>query len=319
MRIAVCIITYRRGESLGRALEAVGAQVFDGAAPEVRVVVVDNDGARSGEKVCDAARASMSWPLDYAVEERPGIPFARNRCIEIARAGADWIAFVDDDEEPGTGWLAELVRVQRAYEADVVTGPVLPRFAGEVPAWAVKGGLFERLRFPTGTRRDRAFTGNVMFRAEVFDRVRPHFDERLAMSGGSDTHFSRRVYEAGYRIVWADDAGVPETVPASRVAARWVFRRAYRIGTTNGFIARDLRSWPAAVAAVVPFALYRVVKGGAMAAGGWVIGRHWAVRGVRQICYGAGMLVGLFGGRFDEYRRARSMERAPARGRKDPP
>jgi succinoglycan biosynthesis protein ExoM len=302
MHIAICIITYRRPEGLRRALDAIAAQVLD--RPVVlRVVVVDNDGPGSAREVCDAARAAMPCPLDYAVEPRRGIPFARNRCVMLARPQADWIAFVDDDEEPAPGWLAELLRVQAAHEADVVTGPVVPRFAGELPRWAARGRLFERPRFPTGTRRNRAFTNNVLFRGDIFDRVRPHFDERMAMTGGSDAHFSRRVHRAGYRIVWADRAEVHETVPASRVAPAWLYQRAYRTGTTNAFIHRDLRPLPVAVAVIACISIYRLVSGALQAAAGCALGRHWVVSGLRWVCYGAGLVVGVLGGRYDEYRR----------------
>lgn len=303
MRVAVCIITYGRPGGLRRALEALLAQTFDGEPPAVRVVVVDNDDAGSARAVCDEIRPSMRWPLVYEIEPRRGIPFARNRCVAVARPEADWIGFVDDDEEVAPGWLAELLRIQAVHGADVVTGPVVPRFVGEAPGWAVRGRFFHRRRFPTGTLRDRAFTNNVLFRAAIFDAVRPHFDERMVMTGGSDTHFSRRVHQAGYRIVWADQAEVHETFPASRMATRWVYQRAYRTGTTTAFIARDLRSLPLAAARLVPDALYRFLIGGVLAAGGWIAGRHRAVLGVRHLCYAAGMLVGLFGGRYEEYRR----------------
>ncbi len=308
MRIAVCMITFRRPEGLRLALRALASQSFDGAPPDLRVIVVDNDEAQSARAVCDAARAEMPWPLDYAVEPRRGIPFARNRCVELARPAADWIGFIDDDEEPAPGWLAELLRVQAAHGADVVTGPVVPRFAGELPAWAVRGRLFHRPRFATGTRRNRAFTNNVLFRAEVFDRVRPHFDERMTMTGGSDAHFSRRVHRAGYRIVWADGAWadgaeVFETVPASRMTGGWLCQRAYRTGTTNAFIHRELRAAPVAIPMIAGIALYRLVTGALQAAAGLAVGRHWIVAGARWVCYGAGLLVGLLGGRYDEYRR----------------
>jgi succinoglycan biosynthesis protein ExoM len=303
MRIAVCLITYRRPDGLRRALEALAAQELAGKAARVRIVVVDNDEDGSARAVCDAARAAMPWPLDYAVEPRRGIPFARNRCVELARPDADWIGFVDDDEEPAPDWLAELLRVQEAHEADVVTGPVVARFAGDVPAWAVKGRLFQRPRFPTGTRRNRAFTNNVLFRAAVFDRVQPHFDERMVMTGGSDAHFTRRVHRAGFRIVWADQAEVFETFPVSRMAARWLYQRAYRTGTTNAFIHRDLRPMAVAVPMIAGASIYRLLSGALQAAAGSVVGRHWIVSGVRWVCYGAGLVVGLFGGRYDEYRR----------------
>lgn len=302
MRISVCIITYQRPKGLRHVLQALAGQVLGDPAPQVRVVVVDNDEAGSAREVCEWMRGKMPWHLEYAIEARRGIPFARNRCVELARPGSDWIAFIDDDEEPGPGWLAELFRVQATYQADVVTGPVIPRFVGDVPRWAVKGGLFNRLRFATGTRRNRAFTNNVVFRAEIFDRVRPHFDERMVMTGGSDAHFSRRVDRAGYKIIWADQAEVFERFPASRATARWVYLRAYRIGTTTSFIARDLRPLPVAVGSMMAVAFYRFARGLVLAAAGAVLGRHWIVAGVRQIAYGAGMLVGLFGGRYEEYR-----------------
>jgi succinoglycan biosynthesis protein ExoM len=302
MRIAVCIITYRRPDGLRRALRALAGQALSGE-PRLRIVVVDNDVEASARPVCDEARAAMPWPLDHAVEPRRGIPFARNRCVELARPEADWIAFVDDDEEPAPGWLAELLRVQAAHAADVVTGPVVPRFSGEVPGWAVKGRLFQRPRFPTGARRNRAFTNNVLFRAAIFDQVRPHFDERMVMTGGSDAHFSRRVHRAGYRIVWADQAEVFETFPASRMTARWLYQRAYRTGTTNAFIHRDMRPLPVAVAMIAGASAYRLLTGALQAVAGAVVGRHRTVSGVRWVCYGAGLVVGLFGGRYDEYRR----------------
>jgi succinoglycan biosynthesis protein ExoM len=303
MRIAVCMITYRRPEALGRALRALAAQSPGGAPFELRAIVVDNDAAQSARPVCEAARAAMKWPLDYAVEPRRGIPFARNRCVELARPKADWIAFVDDDEEAAPTWLAELLRVQAEHDADVVTGPVVPRFAAPPPAWAERGRLFHRPRFATGTLRNRAFTNNVMFRAEIFDRVQPHFDERMTMTGGSDAHFSRRVHRAGYSIVWADAAEVFETVPASRMTAAWLCQRAYRTGTTNAFIHRELRATVVAIPMIAGIALYRLVSGALQAAAGLVVGRHWRVGGARWACYGAGLAVGLVGGRYDEYTR----------------
>ncbi len=280
MRIAVCIITYRRPEGLRRALRALAAQSFDGPPPALRVIVVDNDETGSARPVCDEARAELPWPLEYAIEPRRGIPFARNRCVEVARPAADWVGFIDDDEEPSPGWLTELVRVQAAHHADVVTGPVVPRFAGEVPAWAVRGRLFQRPRFATGTRRNRAFTNNVLFRAEVFDRVRPHFDERMTMTGGSDALFSRRVHRAGFRIVWADRAEVLEAVPASRMTAAWICQRAYRTGTTNAFIHRELRPAPVAIPMIAGIAAYRLVSG--RAAGRGRAGRRTTLDGQRR-------------------------------------
>lgn len=302
VRIAVCIITYRRPRGLRAALESLARQDLAAAGVDLRVVVVDNDPEGSAAAIVDAMRPEMPWPLVYAVESRRGIPFARNRCVALARPDAEWIAFIDDDEVTAPGWLAELVRVQREHDADIVTGPVVARFDGEVPGWARRGGFFDRHRFATGTLRDRAFTNNVLFRAQVFDDVKPNFDERMVMTGGSDAHFSRRASRGGFTIIYANEAEVFETFPVSRMTARWVFQRAYRIGTTNAFIERDMNGTFVAVRRVVPRALLRLLGGTCLALVGWVAGAHQAVRGLREVCNGAGLVVGLLGGRYDEYR-----------------
>ena len=66
--------------------------------------------------------------MEYALEPIVGIPYARNRALEMAMAADDLIAFLDDDEVPSEQWLAELLRVWREYSADVVFGPVQPFF-----------------------------------------------------------------------------------------------------------------------------------------------------------------------------------------------
>ena len=168
MKIAVCMITLQRPEGLRRLLTGINALTFRAQPPELEIIVVDNDSSRSAEEVCNALRPTMNWPLRYDVEPRRGIPFARNKAVACAIDGADFVAFIDDDEEPEPSWLDELLWVQRRYDADVVTGPVLPRFPANVPGWVVKDGIFESYRYRTGQHRDKAYTGNVLVRADVF-------------------------------------------------------------------------------------------------------------------------------------------------------
>ncbi len=305
MKVTICLITLNRPEGLRMALQGLDALTPpDRPDVELSLVVVDNDEAGSARATCEALRPALHHALHYDIEPRRGIPFARNRAVALGLAqGAEWIGFIDDDEEPGEGWLAELLRVQAATGADVVTGPVVPRFTGSPPRWAERGGFFRRLRYPDGAQRDRAFTNNVLFHRSVFERVTPHFDERMALTGGSDAHFSRRVHRAGFRIVWADRAEVFEHFPASRISPEWVYQRAYRIGTTTAFVHRDLRGILPAALYVLPVAGYRVLKGSLQALCGLLAAAHWRVAGVRQIAYAAGMIVGLLGGRYHEYAR----------------
>lgn len=303
MWVAVCAITYRRPEGLELLLKALDGLTFGGAPPDLEIIVVDNDPGESARTVCESA--GLRWPLRYLVEPRRGIPYARNTAVAAAgEKGANFVAFVDDDEVPEPAWLWELLRVQRAHAADVVCGPAAPFFDGEVPGWVVRGGFFERARFPTGRSLEPAFvaTNNVLVRSEVFQKLGEEpFDARFALSGGSDTHLFMRARKDGFTMVWADGAVVHDRIPASRANARWILRRAYRFGNTLSLCERDLEpSWRTR--------LLRVAKSGKQISQGLLlllasvfVGRRALVGALRHLCRGAGMLAGLAGLRYEEY------------------
>ena len=142
-RVSVCVATFRRPEGLRRLLQGLAAQRFEReAAPDVEVLVVDNEAAGRAAAVCDEVRSSFPWQLRGLEEARRGITFARNSGLRSVRPDADFIAFIDDDEEPDPSWLDALLVAQDRHRADVVTGPVVPRFAADVPRWVTRGAFF---------------------------------------------------------------------------------------------------------------------------------------------------------------------------------
>lgn len=302
-RVAVCAITYKRPIGLRRLLEGLNALTFRAAEPVLRCIIVDNDPEGSARATVEAIRAEFRWGLEFAVEPRRGIPFARNAALRTAMPDAEWIAFIDDDEQPRPDWLDELLRVAAAYEADVVTGPVEPRFESAVPDWVVKGAFFARAVRPSGCRLDRSATNNVVFRAEILKGMRPWFDERMALTGGSDIRFFRRMHRRGHRIVWADDAIVYEWVPSSRTTAKWIYQRAFRYGTTTSLTERVLRPAVQSVPLILALAAYKLLKGAVFLVPATCFrGRAGVVKYIRLMCYGAGMLNGLVGRTYEEYR-----------------
>ena len=214
VKVDVCVLTYRRPQSLMRLLGALQELRF----PDVRLPScacwwwTTTPRLRPGKSARTLARGS---PLRfvYIVEKRRGIPQARNAALAASLAHSDFLAFVDDDEVPEPDWLAELLRVQRAGDADAVAGPVLPCFEPGAARWLTRGGLFERPRHTTGARIDYAYTGNVLVRTAALAQMDALFDERLALSGGSDSEFFERFAASGRRIVWADAAIVHEWFP----------------------------------------------------------------------------------------------------------
>jgi glycosyltransferase involved in cell wall biosynthesis len=308
MRVAVCVITYRRPEGLKRLLNGLNGLVFEkNPLPDLEVIVVDNDPTGSAKALCEVAEPNLRWPLKYRVEPRRGIPYARNRAIASAGSEMDCVAFVDDDEVPLPSWMDELLYVQHSYDADVVYGAVLPYFEEDVPAWIVKGRFFEhpfvRSQYSTGHPLELADTNNVLLRTRVFGRMDKLFDERFALTGGSDTHFFMRVFRAGYRIVWAVDAQVHDWVPENRANARWILQRAYRLGNTRSLCELDLEPPVAGRAVPVIKGVARIAQGIVLIPVSLALGRHAFVGALHKICYGAGRLAGVLGVQYEEYRR----------------
>jgi hypothetical protein len=166
------------------------------------------------------------------------------------------------------------------------------------------GRFFDRPRYETGHTLPHAHTHNVLVRRAVFDTT-GRFDDRFALTGGEDLQFFRRAKANGARIVWANDASVEEWIPASRANLGWLLRRAYRSGATLGQVDRDR---PDAIVARP----MRVLRGfGRMVQGALVTplallslrGRQVRlVRALQLIWRGAGMIAGVLGGRYEEYR-----------------
>jgi len=301
-RVAVCVATFRRQEKLRQLLRGIAKLRFQRVPePYIQILVVDNDECASAKEVCESV--SVPWTLRYVVEQKRGITYARNRGI-VEAGGLDFIAFIDDDEVPCTQWLDELLWAQAEFKADVVSGPVLPRFAPGVADWAKKGGFFDARVLKSGTLRETCATNNVLVSARVFRRIQG-FDDAFALSGAEDTDFFLRAHRAGFNIVWSQEAEVFELVTPARANMMWLLRREYQTG--NGWVFCE-----AGVDSGTPKRLIRFVKAwGHVIVGSLKALSHLAacrkpavVRSLQRVSLGAGMLTALMGHRFLAYRNA---------------
>ena len=145
--ITVVICTRDRPEGLKRVLQSLARQ----SHPPTRVLVVDNAPSDGASREV-AAKLRRELPLDYIVEPRPGLSWARNRAID--EAGTDVIAWIDDDEECDTWWVSEVSRGFVEHpQADAVSGMVVPAELETPAQW-----WFEAYG---GHSKSRAFTPNI--------------------------------------------------------------------------------------------------------------------------------------------------------------
>ncbi|MCR9127551.1 MAG: glycosyltransferase [Rhodobacteraceae bacterium] len=237
MRIDLCICTFRRASVADTILSVAGAQIP--ADVDLRILVIDNDATPSARQtVADAAGrlpGSAGCHVEYHHVPGANISLARNAALDLA--GADWIAFLDDDEIADPGWLAALIACAARQGADAVFGPSVPIYPPDTPGWMVEGD-FHRQDVPL--RDGKVQTGhtcNALLRWAGTAWCGERFDLRHGRSGGEDTAFFGRVHARGAAFARCDEACVREPVPRDRLSLRWLLRRRFRVGQTYGEIA----------------------------------------------------------------------------------
>ncbi len=290
-RVVVCVATFSRPTLLRDCLLSIFESVVGVTGYRTTILVVDNN----AEAISDSIMASLpsadsiEWMVCH--EPQPGIPFARNRAlIESIERRADFIGFIDDDEVVDRRWFEEIVFAIDHPEVDIVSGVVVPETRRMI------SGVISRPRL-----RDRAETGNVIFKAWIADRLR--FDTSLAFCGGSDTLFFRQAFELGARIVSCDTAIAVESVPIERQSIGWRIRRQWRYGIVSTMIEKKLQRgrsvflMTAVGVLQIPIGLLQLLVGA-------LDSRETALRGVDRLVRGVGTLAGLIGVRYDEYKRS---------------
>lgn len=296
LKVAVCICTSgRRAESLDRLLDALGRQAPVAGDHVVRVVVVVADNTTTG-----ACRPQIEQRFDadlvYCHEPHRGVSHARNASVEAALAAdPDFLAFIDDDEEPDPGWLAALIAAAQSFDAPIVAGPVFERC--ELP------GPTQATSKPTGTLLDYGFTGNLLISRPALlslTRTPQHtggdptgwpFDHRFDRTGGEDVHLTRRLRAVGHRIVWCNEAIAYTDIGPADVTSRRVAIRAFH-GALNAERARRT---------IEGRSLRRIPLGVAVAARGTaflaldLVCRRSTRKSLERLAAGFGVMVGAAG------------------------
>lgn len=249
--LAVCICTYQRPEGLARLLDALERQQFRDA-PDLCIIVADN--SPDGDARESLQGRDGPWPLLYRHEPRPGISHARNTALAAVPDGTRYIAMIDDDEEPVTEWLAQLLTAQAQSGADIIVGPTLPHLPDTAPGWIAEIDYFAK---PQNYRALAALdpdppaaTCNVLMRADLFADG-TGFDPALALSGGEDKLLFQDLKLRGATFAYAPGARAIEYIPAERATLRYMWREAYRRGSVKYLVKRRLKSRSAGKNAVL--------------------------------------------------------------------
>jgi succinoglycan biosynthesis protein ExoM len=307
-RVAVCICTYERPVELARALAAIERLETPSVADtDIRVIVVDNAESGSAAVPVEAWRSVSRFETAYHHERRKGLSKARNAALDAALAsGADYLAFIDDDETPDLGWLEALLAALRGSDAVAAVGPVHPLFAHRPPGWTASGGFHACGNPESGKRVREGRTNNIIVRCDALRSAGLRFEAAFDEVGGEDTAFFRRLTESGAWIVAAPDAIVHDWLPSARLTLPWILRRWFRTGGVEALLVTQREnSFMRSSAINIGRGAARIGGGTVLAlaaalAGGWSEPGRIVAR-LETICRGCGMIAGAFGWNYQEY------------------
>jgi succinoglycan biosynthesis protein ExoM len=247
--VVIGICTFRRA-SVADTLASLA--VLRPSANPVSIIVADNDDSPTAADAI--ARIAVTHPLALRCIHAPArnISVARNAILDASiKAGARYLAFLDDDETASPGWLEGLLSRLSLTGSAAVVGPVRAVYGPGAPDWMRRGAVHDLLPEVdrNGAVRD-GYTSNV-----IIDLAAPamrglRFDPSRGRTGGEDTAFFRALKKAGGAIAAASDAVVHETVPVERAALRWLLRRRYRMGQTHASLIIEGRGLSARIAAL---------------------------------------------------------------------
>jgi succinoglycan biosynthesis protein ExoM len=273
----------------------------------IALIVVENDDSPRCADIVGEFQKRAPYLVQYLQETEVGIPFARNAAIEAVQAlGAEWIAFVDDDELAEPDWLLRLCERSNQAGVDVIQGAARYEYPSKSPDWLPHRPLARR---ESGQVLRTASTNNVMFRRTLTEDegLGLRFDPSFRFTGGSDSDFFSRATEKGACIVWEQLAVVSEIVPQSRLRLGWQLKRAFRVATNASEGELRRKGFTRALARRTPKNLIRLIIGTALLPLTllWPFGtplRRLAFAGMKKCASGLGGLAGLTPFRLEPYR-----------------
>jgi glycosyltransferase involved in cell wall biosynthesis len=198
--VSVIIPVFNDNERLKICLEALEQQTYPKNLYEV--IVVDNGSEEDVKSV-----VSCFGQASTVYEERPGSYAARNKGISVAKG--DILAFTDADCIPVPHWIEKGVeKLQSTPGCGMVAGEVELFFKNPSQPTAVE--LYESIEM--GFPQDKfiedghfGVTANIFTFKKVIEDVGSFND---ILKSGGDKEWGQRVFLAGYKQLYADEACV---------------------------------------------------------------------------------------------------------------
>ncbi len=196
--LSVIIPTYNRPDRLRNCLKSLTMQQSVLAAWEVVVV---NDGGVDVTKIVNEFSSILN--VVYVNQENAGPAKARNHGAENAQS--DYLAFLDDDCEPTTDWISNIVSVIKP--GILIGGKVVNILKDNVYSESCQS-LIDYLYTRLDDTTDMFFTSNNMCISRADFIKTGGFDPSFHTSAGEDREYCVRAAQAGIRLIHVPEISI---------------------------------------------------------------------------------------------------------------
>ena len=240
------ICTLNRGPKIGATIESLLEQRQPGGG-EFEILIVDNGSTAENAGILKQHAGAHPDRIRYTLEPETGESSARNCATRTARGQIH--AHIDDDAIADPDWLEKLCAPFADQRIGGVGGRIRLHYESPPPDWVDEsltpylsafdeGDLPRDLQYPDYPRG-----ANMAFRVDALRAAGP-FSTKYGRKGTSllsysETEMYYRVARAGYRIVYAPDAGIDHIVSPGRLTEEWFRRRIHWQGRSMAHFAGE--------------------------------------------------------------------------------
>jgi glycosyltransferase involved in cell wall biosynthesis len=239
----VIIPTYGRPDYLRDAVESVQKQSL--RVTDYEIVIVDNGPNAEAKPMVDELNKRGRNEVRYIREPRIGLHNARH--AGARRARGEVLVYIDDDVISPPQWLKALVHPFQDPQVACAGGKTVPKWEAEPPAWLNQfpdiylslldlGNRVQELKWPAGV-----YGCNMAVRRSALYEVGGFHpdgfgDRRLIWyRGDGETGLHKKIYDAGYKVMYIPEAWLYHRIPSSRMKAESFYWRAFTQGISDSY------------------------------------------------------------------------------------
>ena len=185
MVLSITICTYNRIEYLKKCLKSILDQTQGSEIIEINII--DNNSTDTTKDY--VIELQKQFPeVNYFVEKRQGISYARNLSFEVCKGM--FLAFVDDDAVINKNWLEALLNELKNQNEDIIYGgPIYPNFESVPEDWIDKDYFIRKFKDTDGflgtIKSKEGFSGGNMCIAKNLFLKSEKFNTEIGMTGGN--------------------------------------------------------------------------------------------------------------------------------------